>query len=130
MEFFFQVSMKLQINILLEKSEGISYIFKDLPRVFYPVFWFESEASLEESQSDQIALLVNLPIILQTCGIIGIILGLMGILIMMICSLRNKQSKPDLVNCEYGKVSLKEQEALAGLVSTPIIKSSLLCTSH
>lgn len=130
MKFFFQVSIKLQINILLEKSEGINYIFKDLPRVFYPVFWFESEASLEESQSDQIALLVNLPMILQTCGIIGIILGLMGILIMMICSLRNKQRKPDLVNCEYGKVSLKEQEALAGLVNSPIIKSSLLYTSH
>ena len=130
MKFFFQVSIKLQINILLEKSEGINYIFKDLPQVFYPVFWFESEASLEESQSDQIALLVNLPMILQTCGIIGIILGLMGILIMMICSLRNKQRKPDLVNCEYGKVSLKEQEALAGLVNSPIIKSSLLYTSH
>lgn len=120
-----KVSMKLQINILLEKNEGINYIFKDLPRVFYPVFWFESEASLEESQSDQIAMLVNLPVIMETCGIIGIFLGLVGMLIILICSLRSKKSKPDLVSCEYGRVSVKEQEAL-GVKSTPILRQSLL----
>ena len=118
------MSIKLQINILLEKSEGINYIFKDLPRVFYPVFWFESEARLEESQSEQIAMLVNLPVIMQTCGVIGILLGLMGMLLMMICSVRSKQSKPDLISCEYGQVSLKEQEALGALINNPIIKSS------
>ena len=36
-----KVNMRLQLNILLRKVEGIEYLFKNLQEVMYPVFWFE-----------------------------------------------------------------------------------------
>ena len=36
-----KVEMRLQLNILLRKVEGIDYLFKNLQEVMYPVFWFE-----------------------------------------------------------------------------------------
>ena len=36
-----KVEMRLQINVLLRKIEGIEYLFSDLPQVMFPVFWFE-----------------------------------------------------------------------------------------
>ena len=36
-----KVTMRLQLNILLRKVEGIEYLFKNLQEVMYPVFWFE-----------------------------------------------------------------------------------------
>ena len=36
-----KVEMRLQLNILLRKVEGIEYLFKNLQEVMYPVFWFE-----------------------------------------------------------------------------------------
>ena len=36
-----KVEMRLQMNILLRKVEGIEYLFKNLQEVMYPVFWFE-----------------------------------------------------------------------------------------
>ena len=36
-----KVEMRLQLNILLRKVEGIDYLFKNLQEVMYPIFWFE-----------------------------------------------------------------------------------------
>ena len=36
-----KVEMRLQLNVLLRKVEGIEYLFKNLQEVMYPVFWFE-----------------------------------------------------------------------------------------
>ena len=36
-----KVEMRLQLNVLLRKIEGIEYLFSDLPQVMFPVFWFE-----------------------------------------------------------------------------------------
>ena len=36
-----KVEMRLQLNVLLRKIEGIEYLFSDIPQVMFPVFWFE-----------------------------------------------------------------------------------------
>lgn len=122
-----EVSMKLQLNILLDANPGIDYIFKDLQRVFYPVLWFESEAKLPESMAGQLSLLVNLPVIMDACGIAGIVLGLFTMLFVIYCTVRNSsaQKKPGLATCEYAKVSLKEAGDGQGVYVPPIIKTHL-----
>ena len=57
--------MKLQVNILLQKVEGIEYLFKNLPKVMFPVFWFESVAEMPEDMSSSLNLLVQLPLMMQ-----------------------------------------------------------------
>lgn len=121
-----KVSMRLQINILLEKNEGIEYIFKNLPRIFYPVLWFESEATLPESMSGQLSLLVNLPVITQACGIAGIVLGLLGMLTALYCFLRGGRKHADDHSCEYAKVASKDGK---DNFLSPIIKKPLICNT-
>jgi len=70
-----KVEMKLQVNILLEKVEGIEYLFKNLPRILFPVFWFESVAEMPEDMSSSIKLLVKLPIMMQSFGYVNVCFG-------------------------------------------------------
>ena len=122
-----EVSIRLQLNILLEPNEGIEHIFADLPRVFYPVLWFESEAVLPESMSSQLALLVNLPFIMQTTGAIGICIGLFTMALVIFFTMRSspvEKNKPTVASCEYAKVAIKETEGQTVYVS-PIIKSQI-----
>jgi len=63
-----RVQMRLQLNVLLRKVEGIDYLFKNLPEVMFPVFWFDTSTSLPEVMATQLSLLLSLPIIMQVCG--------------------------------------------------------------
>ena len=60
-----RVEMRLQLNILLRKVEGIEYLFKNLPEVMFPVFWFDSVAAIPEEMAGSLHLLVMLPMIMQ-----------------------------------------------------------------
>ena len=64
-----KVEMRLQLNILLRKVEGIEYLFKNLPEVMFPVFWFDSVGSLPESMAGSINMLVMLPTIMKVRNI-------------------------------------------------------------
>ena len=58
-----KVEMRLQLNIMLRKVEGIDYLFTNLPEVMFPVF--DSVATLPESMAGSLNLLVMLPTIMQ-----------------------------------------------------------------
>ena len=60
-----QVEMRLQLTVLLRKVEGIEYLFKNLPEVMFPVFWFDSTATLPEHMAGSLNMLVMLPTIMQ-----------------------------------------------------------------
>ena len=60
-----KVEMRLQLNIMLRKIEGIEYLFKNLPEIIFPVFWFDSTAILPSSMAGSLNLLVMLPTIMQ-----------------------------------------------------------------
>jgi len=122
-----EVSVRLQLNILLEPNEGIDHIFADLPRIFFPVIWFESEAKLPESMSGQIAMLVNLPLIMQICGVLGICFGLVTMALVIYFTLRSRrveEKKKSLAACEYAKVALQDSEGQT-LSVAPIIKTKI-----
>ena len=75
--------MALQLNIKLEASSGVEYVFKvstspsslhrrpsdapcpqDLPTVYFPVLWFQSTAQLPGGMAGSLVALVNLPTIM------------------------------------------------------------------
>ena len=122
--------MKLQLNILIEPNRNIDYLFSDLPRLFYPVLWFESDARLPASMSGQLGMLVNLPFIMQACGLISILLGLLGMVAAVICHLRQTgaaalaDKKPSLAACEYAAVAVKEL-TVVGSEESSILKTPL-----
>jgi len=80
-----QVQMALQLNVLIEKSEGMEYVFKDLPTIFFPVLWFESSAGLPQSMASALYALINIPTIMTVASIIGIIAGLIGMAVVFHC---------------------------------------------
>jgi len=88
-----KVEMRLQLNILLRKVEGIDYLFKNLQEVMYPVFWFESTSTLPEHMAAPLNMLVMLPWIMSACGIFSIVTSFIIIFFMIICNKigRNKQ---------------------------------------
>ena len=81
--------MRLQLNILLRKVEGIEYLFKNLQEVMYPVFWFEvcntlllypiklvflqSISELPEHMAGPLKMLIMLPNIFTGCGAFSLV---------------------------------------------------------
>ena len=74
-----QVKMALQLNIKIEKSEGMEYIFKDLPTVYFPIIWFESSFEVPDMIAGALRLLINIPVIMRVGSVFGIVAGLVGI---------------------------------------------------
>ena len=111
-----KVTMRLQLNILLRKVEGIEYLFKNLQEVMYPVFWFEvkrllllnasrtqvvavfnislifkSISELPESMAGPLNMLIFLPVIITVCGIFSIVCSVILILVLVVCSNINQK---------------------------------------
>jgi len=100
-----QVQMALQLNVLIEKSEGMEYVFKDLPSVFFPVLWFESSAGLPESMAGALLALINIPTIMIIASIVGIIAGLIGMAAVYRCV---RRSKRNIVNNQMQNAKLEK----------------------
>ena len=60
-----KVEMRLQLNVFIRKVEGIEYLFKDVPEIMFPVFWFESVAALTKNMAGPLNLLLMIPAIIQ-----------------------------------------------------------------
>merc|ERR1711970_307452 len=84
-----KVEMRLQLNILLRKVEGIEYLFKNLPEVMFPVLWFDSVATLPEHMAGPLNMLVMLPPIMEACGISSVISGFFIIFFLFFCRFRD-----------------------------------------
>jgi len=62
-----RVQIRLQLNILLDKIDGIE-MFRNVPQLMFPVLWFDSEAVLPESMASPLNMLVVLQFLIQACG--------------------------------------------------------------
>ena len=60
-----KVDIRLQLNILLRKVEGIDHLFSDLKETMFPVFWFESSSELPENMAGSLRMLTMVPTIIQ-----------------------------------------------------------------
>jgi len=110
-----QVQMALQLNVLIEKSEGMEYVFKDLPTVFFPVLWFESSAGLPETMAGALLTLINIPTIMIVASIIGIIAGLIGMAAVYRCVTRSKTMSGSTE--EKGVATVTKQDPNTGSIS-------------
>ena len=71
--------MALQLNIKIEKSEGMEYIFKNLPTVYFPIVWFESSFDIPVTIAGALRFLINIPTIMMIASVFGILAGMVGI---------------------------------------------------
>ena len=103
-----RVDMKLQLNILLNKVEGIEYLFKNLQYVMFPVMWFESTAELPEEMAASLKMLVMIPDMMLGCGVFSVILGsvIISFVIRKLIRRWSNDEKPTL-ECDYQIVTNK-----------------------
>jgi len=74
-----EVNLALQLNVKVEKSEGMEYIFQNLSTIYYPVLWFKASVELPGGVAGALKLLLNIPSIMVGASIVGVIMGLVGI---------------------------------------------------
>jgi len=92
-----KVEMRLQLNILLRKVEGIEYLFKNLPEVMFPVLWFDSVATLPEHMAGPLNMLVMLPTIMEACGISSVISSFIIIFLIFYCKFRENRRNREIM---------------------------------
>lgn len=68
------VSARLQLNLLLQP---IKYVrtFENVPKVFFPVLWFEQVAKIPDHLSIMLRFLLAMPLICRTLGFVFIVFG-------------------------------------------------------
>jgi len=101
-----KVEMRLQLNILLDKVEGIEYLFKNLQHVMFPVMWFESKAELPSDMTGALMMLVIMPGVMLGCGLFSLCCGVLILISLFLCKVnrerRKKAPKNDkLPQCDY-----------------------------
>jgi len=92
-----KVDIRLQLNVLLRKVEGIEYLFKNLPEVMFPVFWFESLSEIPKDMSGPINMLIMLPTIIQFCSLISFLTSLIIIISVISCQISYHRKQRILV---------------------------------
>lgn len=97
-----EVKGRVQVNMLLQKIPSIS-LYKNAPRVFMPVFWFEQLAAVPEDYLWQVQLLLKVPLVAMGTGSALIVMGLVFFLFVVG---RRKCAKNDR--------EVKSQKALLG----------------
>lgn len=75
----------MQLNVKIERSEGMEYIFQNLTSVYFPCLWFETSVELPDHMASALQLLVNIPSLMVAASILGILAGIVGI----VCVWRN-----------------------------------------
>ncbi|CAD6242564.1 GSCOCG00009514001-RA-CDS [Cotesia congregata] len=88
------VGARLQINILLQPSLTISF-FKNMPKIFFPMFWFNVRGGVTDEMAGGLRQLLMLP----TSGLYGsIILAIIGatfiVIVIIIQFIRNSPPLP------------------------------------
>lgn len=73
-----RVAANLQINILLEPSKTVS-LFKNVPRLYFPVVWFSLEVDAPEPFVNDLKKLLALPDVCIYTGAVMVIAGLLTV---------------------------------------------------
>jgi len=85
-----KVSIRLQINILVDRVPGIQYLFQDVPRLMFPVLWFDTQFIIPEDIAPSIKVLLALPLIFKVTGAASAIFGSLYFFCLFICWTRRR----------------------------------------
>ncbi|KAI4461339.1 scavenger receptor class b type-1 sr-b1 [Holotrichia oblita] len=88
------LSLRMQINILLQPIKGLR-LFRNVPKVFVPLFYFDQSIRLEDAVLERIKLLQTLPELAKICSVWMIITGgvLIGVAILLFVFVREKKEE-------------------------------------
>ena len=118
-----KVNIRLQLNILLRKVEGIEYLFRDVQEVMFPVLWFETLSELPQDMAGSLNLLIMLPTVMEFCALFSLIASLLIVIVILACQSLDRQKQKILLrkvqeskevtrvkqDCVYSKVPTLEQ---------------------
>ena len=108
-----KVNIRLQLNILLRKVEGIEYLFRDVQEVMFPVLWFETLSELPEDMAGSLNMLIMLPTIMQFCALFSLMTSILILTILLACqSLERQKQRILLKEAKTMKVTRVKQECL------------------
>lgn len=70
-----KVVARLQVNLLIQPSEIVT-LFKNVPKMYIPMIWFELTAEVTEEMSSGLRQLLAVPVVMLSIGITMIVVGL------------------------------------------------------
>ncbi|XP_031780045.1 protein croquemort [Nasonia vitripennis] len=88
------VAARLQVNILLHPSKTVSML-KDVPTIYFPMFWFNMRAGIPDDLVGGLKLLLNLPNITMYVGLVLMLIGsLVLFCVAIMCYVNNRRRLP------------------------------------
>ncbi|XP_013786982.1 scavenger receptor class B member 1-like [Limulus polyphemus] len=88
------VAARMQINIVFERIEGISFFDNITSRIYFPIFWFSETAQLDESMAKQLHLVTHgLPMYTTIGCVILLVSGVILMTIGFVIFLRHRKNK-------------------------------------
>ncbi|EFN81088.1 protein croquemort [Harpegnathos saltator] len=88
-----EVAAKLQVNILVQPSEIVS-LFKNVPRIYFPIMWFNLTVEITKEMASDLKQLLALPTVMLCTGVIMAIVGLCLIAAVALLYLVKKKPTP------------------------------------
>ncbi|XP_036144052.1 protein peste-like isoform X2 [Monomorium pharaonis] len=70
-----EVIARFQVNLLMQPSETVT-LFKNVPKIYMPMIWFELKVQMTEEMVSSLRILLALPIVMLSIGITMIVVGL------------------------------------------------------
>ncbi|XP_020281410.1 protein croquemort-like [Pseudomyrmex gracilis] len=88
-----EVSARLQINVLAQSSKLVK-LYKDVPKTYFPMFWFSLQVQVTEDMAYNLKTLLALPVVMLCTGVILAVVGLCLIGLVALLYLKKKQHAP------------------------------------
>lgn len=89
-------------------------MYRDIPRTFVPVLWFEQHVKMSESIADEIKFALNMPYMGQLMGAVIFIIGLIALLIiplMRLCFCAKNRARRKVKDFEtHRNISMNERK--------------------
>lgn len=84
-----EIKGRFQLNVLMNPIKNID-MYRDVPRKFIPVVWFEQSFKVDESLALWIKIALNLDLLGQ---VFGFILAITSVILMLILTLNIKKTE-------------------------------------
>lgn len=85
-----KVSARLQVNVLLEPSKIVS-LYKEVPTIYFPVFWFTLDVEATDEFVDDLKTLLSLPDVFRYIAVILFLVGSLTIFTVALLYLLSRQ---------------------------------------
>ncbi|KAL1463325.1 hypothetical protein WDU94_015085 [Cyamophila willieti] len=103
------VAARFQINLLLQPIEYV-VLYRDVPRVFFPMIWFSNRATMPRHMAEELQLLLTVPCISLIFSGAVFLLGLTVVVFTLLSGAHAKPHRIQKLN-EKHMIALKEKQS-------------------